>query len=66
MLIIENVDTISVNGPSSFGNGFEVEVLNEGGGRELMIFDSLSAQLAYMLVCYRHDPDLIEAINNDD
>ncbi|MCK5135579.1 MAG: DUF4954 family protein [Bacteroidales bacterium] len=62
-VIIENADTISVNGPSSFGNGFEVEALNEGGGRELLIFDKLSAQLAYILVCYRHDPVLIEAIN---
>jgi NDP-sugar pyrophosphorylase family protein len=62
-VVIENVDTISVNGPTSFGNGFEIEALNEGGGRDLMIFDRLSAQLAYMLVCYRHDPDLIEAIN---
>ncbi len=62
-VVIENVDTISVNGPSSFGNGVEVEVLNEGGGRELLIFDRLSAQLAYILVCYRHDPDLIEVIN---
>ena len=62
-VVIENVDTISVNGTTSFGNGFEIEALNEGGGRDLMIFDRLSAQLAYMLVCYRHDPDLIEAIN---
>ena len=31
---LENVDAISVNGATSFGNGFELEVLNEGGGRE--------------------------------
>ena len=62
-VIIENVDTISVNGSSSFGNGCELEVLNEGGGRELMIFDRLTAQQAYMLVCYRHDPDLIDSMN---
>lgn len=63
-VIIENVNSISVNGPTAFGNGFELEVLNEGGGRELMMFDQLSAQLAYILVCYRHDPELIEAIND--
>lgn len=62
-VILENVDTISVSGPSSFGNGFEVEVLNEGGGRELQIFDRLTAQVAYILVCYRHDQELIGAIN---
>jgi len=61
--VIENVNTISVNGTSSFGNGFEIDVLNEGGGRELLIFDRLSAQLAYILVCYRHEPGMIAAIN---
>jgi hypothetical protein len=62
-VIIDNVDTISVDGPTSFGNGFEIEALNEGGGRELLIFDRLSSQLAYILACYRHDPKLIAAIN---
>ncbi|MCK4992376.1 MAG: DUF4954 family protein, partial [Bacteroidales bacterium] len=63
-VILENVDTISVKDPSSFGNGFEIDVLNEGGGRELLMFDKLSAQLAYMLVCYRHEPSLINSINS--
>ena len=62
-VILENVSSISVSGPSSFGNGYEIEVLNEGGGRELKIFDRLSAQLAYMVVSYRHDPEWIASIN---
>ncbi len=62
-VIIEHVHSISVNAPSSFGNGFEIEVLNEGGGRELKIFEGLTAQLAYILVSYRHDSGLINAIN---
>ncbi len=62
-VIIEQVHSIAVNTTSSFGNGFEIEVLNEGGGRELKIFDKLSAQLAYILVSYRHDPALIDAID---
>jgi len=62
-VIIEHVHSISVSGSTSFGNGFEIEVLNEGGGRELKIFDRLTAQLAYILVSYRHDPALIDAIN---
>jgi NDP-sugar pyrophosphorylase family protein len=62
-VIIEHVHSISVSGSSSFGNGFEIEVLNEGGGRELKIFDRLTAQLAYILVSYRHNPALIDAIN---
>ena len=55
---------LAVRGHSSFGNGKEIEVLNEGGGRELMLFDKLNAQLAFMLVFYRHESALINAINN--
>ncbi len=62
-VIIEHTHSIAVNGPSSFGNGFQIEVLNEGGGRELKIFDKLSSQLAYILVSYRHDAKLIGSIN---
>ncbi len=62
-VILQNVDSVIVSEPSSFGNGKEIEVLNEGGGREVKIFDQLSAQLAYILVSYRHDPDLIDSLN---
>jgi hypothetical protein len=62
-VIIEQVHSISVSGSASFGNGFKIEVLNEGGGRELMMFDRLTAQLAYILVSYRHDPALIGSLN---
>ncbi len=56
---IENVGTLRVKGKTTFGNGHEIEILNEGGGRELPIFDRLSAQIAYLLVIYRHNPELI-------
>jgi hypothetical protein len=52
---IYNVGSLIVNGESTFGNGTEIEVLNEGGGRELPIFDRLSAQIGYLAVLYRHD-----------
>ena len=57
---IENVDIILCDGESSFGNGVEVSVLNETGGREVTIFDRLSAQQAYVMALYRHRPVLIE------
>ena len=60
---IENVNTILVEGKSRFGNGVEVPVMNEGGGREIPIFDHLSAHLAYILTLYRHRPHLIETLN---
>ena len=59
---IENVDIIMVDGPTSFGNGVEVSVLNETGGREGTIHDQLSAQEAYMQAMYRHRPLLVERL----
>ena len=55
---IENVDNILVDGKTRFGNGVEVAVLNETGGREVAISDKLSAQLAYIMAMYRHRPQL--------
>ena len=55
---IENVDNIVVDGKTRFGNGVEVSVLNETGGREVAISDKLSAQLAYIMAMYRHRPEL--------
>jgi len=57
---IENVNLIVVDGHSSFGNGVKVPVMNEGGGREIPIFDYLSAPLAYILTLYRHRPIVIQ------
>jgi len=57
---IENVDIILVDGCCKFGNGVEVAVLNETGGREVMMHDHLSAHQAYIMALYRHRPSLIE------
>lgn len=59
---IENVDIIFVDGESSFGNGVEVSVLNETGGREVTIHTKLSAHEAYMEAMYRHRPKLIDSL----
>lgn len=56
---IDNVDIILVDGQTTFGNGVEVAVLNETGGREVLINDKLSAHQAYILALYRHRPELI-------
>ena len=60
---IENVDLIYTDGQCRFGNGVEVSVLNETGGREVPIYDRLSAQTAYILAMYRHQPELVAALN---
>ena len=59
---IENVDIILCDGPSAFGNGVEVAVLNETGGREVTIHDHLTAHEAYIQAIYRHRPELISRI----
>jgi len=56
---IQNIHLMYVEGESSFGNGVEVSVLNETGGREVMINDRLCAHFAYLFSFYRHRPDLI-------
>ena len=58
-VLIENVASLTVEGKTSFGNGTKVEVLNEGGGRELLLFDRLTAQIAYLMVNYRHERKMI-------
>ena len=57
--VIENVDLLAVEGRSSFGNGTRVAVLCEAGGREIPIYDHLSAQTAYIIALYRHLPKAI-------
>ncbi len=54
-VVIENAGSLTSDHESTFGNGTTIEVLNEGGGRELQIFDRLSSQIAYLAVLYRHD-----------
>lgn len=60
---IENVNAILVDERSRFGNGVRVPVMNEGGGREIPIFDFLSASLAYVMTLYRHRSTLIRVLD---
>ncbi|MBP5306664.1 MAG: DUF4954 family protein, partial [Paludibacteraceae bacterium] len=59
---IENVNAILVDRKTTFGNGVRVPVMNEGGGREIPIFNELSASLAYILTLYRHRPAMIHEL----
>ncbi len=59
---IENVNAILVDRKTTFGNGVRVPVMNEGGGREIPIFNELSASLAYILTLYRHRPEMIHEV----
>lgn len=59
---IQNVNVIAVEGESFFGNNVFVNVLNETGGREVPIYNELSASLAYILTLYRHKKQLISIL----
>ena len=48
--------------PTSFGNGVEVTTINEAGGREVPIYDGLTAQIAYVLAMYRHRTRTVERL----
>ncbi|MBN1108941.1 MAG: DUF4954 family protein [Bacteroidales bacterium] len=61
-VVIKNCGKIYTEGKSSFGNGTEVAVLNETGGRAVKMWDRLSAQEAYIIALYRHRNRAIGAI----
>ena len=63
-VFIENVNRINATGESTYGNGVQVSVLNESGGREVPIYDRLSAHVAYFIAMYRHKPRLIDSLRN--
>lgn len=59
---IQNIHHLYVDRESTFGNGVEVSVLNETGGREVMMYDNLTAHVAYILSFYRHRPALVKKL----
>jgi hypothetical protein len=59
---IENVGTMATRPGASFGNGIKAAVLNEAGGREVVLFDELSAQFAYLMCVHRYRRDLIKKL----
>ena len=61
-VIIHNLNQLAVEGTSSFGNGIRVKVINESGGREIPIYDHLSAHVAYILALYRHRMSAVNEI----
>ena len=59
-VVIFNVNLILTDGETTFGNGIKVETISEAGTRSVMMYNQLSAHLAYILASYRHRPQLIE------
>ena len=62
--VIDNIDLLAVEGQSTFGNGIEIGVVNEAGGRKIPIYDRLSAHTAYILAFYRHRPEAVARLKH--
>ena len=61
-VVIKNCGKIHTEGVSTFGNGTDVNVLHETGGRSVKIWDQLSAHQAYIIALYRHRKKAISKI----
>ncbi|MBN1127243.1 MAG: DUF4954 family protein [Sedimentisphaerales bacterium] len=61
---IENIGTMQTLPGATFGNGVEVRVLNEAGGREIILFNELTSQTAYLMCLHRYRPKMIEHLTS--
>jgi len=59
---IENVGTVETRPGARFGNGLRIKPLNEGGGREVILFNRLDSQFAHLVCVHRYRPKLIEKL----
>lgn len=57
--LIENIGVMETRAGARFGNGVEVAVLNEAGGREVPLFNALSSQFAYLACVHRYRAELV-------
>lgn len=57
-----HIDSMIVEGITGFGNGTEVNVLNETGGRAIPICEEMNAQMAWLMTHYRHDELFIKQL----
>ncbi len=61
---IENVGLMQTHPGARFGNGIEINSLNEAGGREIVLFDKLSSQYAYMMCLHRYRPRMVAKLKS--
>jgi hypothetical protein len=59
---IENVGAMTCDGTSAFGNGTEIDVWNEAGGRGIILLNKLTAQTAYLQAARRHEKVLTQKL----
>jgi hypothetical protein len=59
---IENVGLIEARPGATFGNGVVVQPVNEGGGREVVLFNEIDSQFAHLMCLHRYRPAMIDAL----
>ncbi len=62
-VIIESVGAIYIENETTFGNGFPVSTIIEGGSRSVKIYNRLDSHTAYIMALYRHNTKLQENLN---
>lgn len=60
--IIHNCGMIVATEKTTYGQGTMISAVNESGGRELPIYDTMSSNMAHILTHYRYKPRLIERL----
>ena len=61
-VVIQDVAAITADASAAFGNGVELETINEGGGRGVRILNDLTSQTAYVQGMMRHNPGFIKKL----
>ncbi len=61
---IENTAALIADIDPACGNGVELDVVNEAGGRGTVIFNELSAHTAYMQALMRHNPECTRRLSS--
>ncbi len=63
-VVIQDVGSLSVAPGTPFGNGIEIEAINEGGGRGIRIISDLTSQAAYLQGALRHNPEFVKKLSS--
>ena len=56
-VVIQDVASLVADLGATFGNGVELETINEAGGRGIKIINDLTSQTAYVQGMMRHNPE---------
>ncbi len=62
--LIQNVAALVADEKGNFGNGVELNVVNEGGGRGTVILNDLTAQVAHLQAMYRGNSEFTKKLSD--